>query len=70
MAKESWTKVAREADLKEGIPISAEVGGEQVLLVRLNGRVHACGGKCTHYGAPLAEGVLVGNVTQVSGLKL
>ena len=30
--------------------------------MKTGGTVHACGGKCTHYGAPLKDGVLLGHV--------
>lgn len=58
MAGEEWTKVAAESDLKNGEPISRKVGDKEILLVRVGHRVFACGGKCTHYGAPLADGVM------------
>ena len=31
-----------------------------VLLARVDGKYHAIGAYCTHYGAPLAQGVLSG----------
>ena len=34
------------------------LGDGEVLVVRHNGRLSAVGSKCTHYGAPLAKGVL------------
>jgi NADPH-dependent 2,4-dienoyl-CoA reductase/sulfur reductase-like enzyme/nitrite reductase/ring-hydroxylating ferredoxin subunit len=37
------------------------VGDEAVLLARVRGRCYAVGAKCTHYGGPLAEGLLVGD---------
>lgn len=52
-------------DLTLGVPLSdlpaagalaGHVDGEPVLLVRLDDGLHAVGGRCTHYGAPLAEG--------------
>ncbi len=52
-------------DLTLGVPLSdipatgalaGHVAGEPVLLVRLEDGLHAVGGRCTHYGAPLAEG--------------
>lgn len=61
---------ATEPDLAAGIPVadlpssgllSGKVGGEDVLLVRGTSRVFAVGAKCTHLGAPLAKGVVVGN---------
>lgn len=56
-------------DLSQGIEISSvspgelvagHAFGEPVLLVHVEPNWFAVGGKCTHYGAPLAEGVLVG----------
>lgn len=41
----------REVDV-EGIE------GAKVLLVNAAGKIQAIGPKCTHYGAPLAKGVL------------
>ncbi len=61
MAGTKWTRVAAKAELADGKPVGVEVDGATVLLVRRGGQIHACGGKCTHHGAPLAEGVLVGD---------
>jgi NADPH-dependent 2,4-dienoyl-CoA reductase/sulfur reductase-like enzyme/nitrite reductase/ring-hydroxylating ferredoxin subunit len=56
-------------DLAQGIEISSvspgeliagHAFGEPVLLVHVEPNWFAVGGKCTHYGATLAEGVLVG----------
>jgi apoptosis-inducing factor 3 len=46
------------ADLVEGKPLLGKVAGDPVLLVRENGRVFAVGATCSHYGGPLAEGVV------------
>ncbi|MCI0600214.1 MAG: FAD-dependent oxidoreductase [Beijerinckiaceae bacterium] len=60
----------RGPNLDEGIPLSAlpdggmlkgELGGEDVLLVRRDDEVFAIGATCTHYGASLAEGLVVGD---------
>ncbi len=60
---EEWIRVAAEQDLKEGVPVSVELEEEKnVLLVRRGSTVHACGAACTHYGAPLADGHLSGNI--------
>ena len=57
-------------DLSEGVPLESipedgmlvgHVGSEPVLLSRSGSQVFAIGGKCTHYGGPLGEGLVVGN---------
>jgi len=56
-------------DLKSGIdltilgensPLLGHVDGESVILVRQGENVFAIGATCTHYGGPLAEGLVVG----------
>jgi len=41
--------------------LAGHVDGTAVLLARTDGEIHALGGTCTHYGAPLAEGLVVGD---------
>lgn len=57
-------------DLAEGIPhgalapgqmIEGSYAGERVLLARVGDRFHAVAATCTHYGAPLCEGLLHGS---------
>jgi NADPH-dependent 2,4-dienoyl-CoA reductase/sulfur reductase-like enzyme/nitrite reductase/ring-hydroxylating ferredoxin subunit len=48
----------------EGGMLGGHVGGEAVLLSRLDGRFHAIGATCTHYGGPLGEGVVSGDVVR------
>ncbi len=57
------------ADLEAGVPLSdvpeggmlaGHAHGEPVLLVRVDGDIHAVGARCTHYGGPLNEGLLTG----------
>lgn len=50
--------VANVNDLKDGEMRQVSVGETDVLLVRLAGKYYAVGAYCTHYQAPLAEGVL------------
>src|SRR5688572_990790 len=57
-------------DLKRGIPsaildegelLLGHADGEAVILTRCGGEALAVGASCPHYGAPLAEGVVVGD---------
>lgn len=57
-------------DLAEGIETTAlgdgallvgHAGGEPVVLARRGDEVFAVGASCTHYGAPLADGLVVGD---------
>ncbi|KAJ1186430.1 hypothetical protein NDU88_003211 [Pleurodeles waltl] len=62
MAGEKITReVCDETDLQDGEMKEFDMEGHPVLLVKSNGRFSAVGGKCTHYGAPLVKGVLVGD---------
>ena len=60
-------------DLAMGIPLSrvadgamvlGHAHGEQVLLARRGNDLFAIGAFCTHYGAPLADGLLVGDTVR------
>src|SRR5712691_8781628 len=46
--------------LQENSPLLGHFDGEAVILVRQGGNVFAIGATCTHYGGPLAEGLVVG----------
>ena len=46
------------ASLKDGGMVLGHVQGEGVLLARSGDEVFAVGPTCTHYGAPLIEGVV------------
>ena len=50
--------VAENGELKDGEMKQVSAGGTDILLARVKGRYHAVAAHCTHYGAPLAEGVL------------
>jgi apoptosis-inducing factor 3 len=66
-------KVLGGPDLAEGVALSevadgamllGHVHGESVLLVRRGSELFAIGGTCTHYGAPLADGLPVGDTVR------
>jgi len=50
--------VARVGELRDGEMKEVQVGETKVLLIRLRGKFQAVGAVCTHYGGPLAEGLL------------
>jgi NADPH-dependent 2,4-dienoyl-CoA reductase/sulfur reductase-like enzyme/nitrite reductase/ring-hydroxylating ferredoxin subunit len=50
----------RLEELEEGVPLLGHADGEAVMLVRRGAEVLAIGATCTHYGGPLAEGLVVG----------
>jgi NADPH-dependent 2,4-dienoyl-CoA reductase/sulfur reductase-like enzyme/nitrite reductase/ring-hydroxylating ferredoxin subunit len=52
------------ADLAEGGTVLGHVGADAVLVTRHGNDVFAVGGTCTHYGGPLAEGVIEGDVVR------
>ena len=53
-----------EAELADGRMIAGHVGDEAVLLARRGDEVFAVAAACTHYSAPLAEGLLVGRTVR------
>ena len=55
-------QIGRADDLlQDGQMQRIELEGKAILLARVDGEYHAFGAKCTHYGAPLDEGVLKGH---------
>jgi NADPH-dependent 2,4-dienoyl-CoA reductase/sulfur reductase-like enzyme/nitrite reductase/ring-hydroxylating ferredoxin subunit len=58
MENNEWKKTIQDEDLKEGLPQQVIVEEKKVMLVRINGDIHACGNECSHYHAPLTDGVL------------
>jgi NADPH-dependent 2,4-dienoyl-CoA reductase/sulfur reductase-like enzyme/nitrite reductase/ring-hydroxylating ferredoxin subunit len=55
--------VAADA-LRDGQMLTGHSAGEPVLLARRGGEIHAVGAKCTHYGGPLGEGLMVGDTVR------
>src|ERR1700677_2456094 len=47
------------AELADGGKLVGHAGGEQVLLVRRGTEIFAVGALCTHYHAPLVDGLVV-----------
>src|SRR5919204_5155012 len=45
--------------LADGVPLRGHVDGEAVIVVRRGDDVYAVGATCSHYGGPLAEGLVV-----------
>lgn len=62
MAQEFKLKdIASLADIKPGDKVEAEVEGVEdgkVLLLNHENKIHALSARCTHYGAPLKNGVV------------
>jgi NADPH-dependent 2,4-dienoyl-CoA reductase/sulfur reductase-like enzyme/nitrite reductase/ring-hydroxylating ferredoxin subunit len=58
------TKGIATADLKDGGMIQGHVGDAAVLVARRGVEIFAIGGKCTHYGGPLGEGLMVGDTVR------
>jgi apoptosis-inducing factor 3 len=52
------------SDLPEGRMLAGHVGEEAVLLARSGAEIFAIGATCTHYGAPLADGLMVGDTVR------
>src|SRR5215471_14903842 len=52
------------ADLPDGGALVGHAHGEAVLLVRRGSQVFAVGATCTHYGGPLAEGLVVNDTVR------
>ncbi|MBN2552662.1 MAG: FAD-dependent oxidoreductase [Spirochaetales bacterium] len=62
MESNEWVRVIAESELKDGVPLAAEVEEKKVLLVRSGGKIYACGNECSHYHAPLSDGLVVGHI--------
>jgi NADPH-dependent 2,4-dienoyl-CoA reductase/sulfur reductase-like enzyme len=54
----------RVSTLAEGAMLRGHAKGEPVILVRRGAELFAIGSVCTHYGGPLAEGLLVGETVR------
>ena len=61
MAEPGFEKVADVGELSPGETKVVEVGGEQVLVVNVDGTIYACDEICSHAYAGLSEGDLNGD---------
>jgi NADPH-dependent 2,4-dienoyl-CoA reductase/sulfur reductase-like enzyme/nitrite reductase/ring-hydroxylating ferredoxin subunit len=57
--KPDLSRGVASADVPEGGMLVGHVGEEDVLLVRRGFNLYAIGATCSHYGAPLVDGLLV-----------
>ena len=60
MAESGYVKVAEVGELSPGDMKTVEVGEEQILIVNIDGNIHACDDICSHAYASLSEGDLNG----------
>jgi nitrite reductase/ring-hydroxylating ferredoxin subunit len=58
---ETWVTVAKEGYLEPGELMYVEVGDEPVVLINLDGELHALNDICTHEEASLSDGTIVGD---------
>ncbi len=61
---QKWTPVLEADELEEGRPKHVSAAEADVLLYRVDGRIHAIGAVCSHAGGPLQEGVFDGCYVQ------
>jgi nitrite reductase/ring-hydroxylating ferredoxin subunit len=55
-----FQKVANKSDLKEGGLMGVEIDNKRIVLSMVEGKVYAMNSVCSHKGAPLEEGTLLG----------
>jgi NADPH-dependent 2,4-dienoyl-CoA reductase/sulfur reductase-like enzyme/nitrite reductase/ring-hydroxylating ferredoxin subunit len=53
-----------EKELADGVQLLGHAAGEPVMLVRRGEDIFALSATCTHYGGPLAEGLVVGTTVR------
>ncbi|MGI9090482.1 MAG: FAD-dependent oxidoreductase, partial [Gemmatimonadaceae bacterium] len=51
-------------DVADGAMVLGHASGDPVVLIRRGEEIFAIGAKCTHYGGPLAKGLLVGDTVR------
>jgi len=60
MADAGFIKIAQVSEIKPGEMVAVELGDEQILLVNVDGKIHAMDDICSHAYASLSEGDLRG----------
>ena len=58
---DAYVKVGLVSDFPSGSMKKVVVGGEDVVVGNVGGKLYAIANKCTHRGGPLNEGELEGN---------
>jgi apoptosis-inducing factor 3 len=64
LAGPDFTQGVEISTIPDGAMLLGHARGEPVLLVRRGGELFAIGAICTHYGAPLEQGLLVGDTVR------
>ena len=59
---DAFVKVGQTDDFPSGSMKKVNVGGADVLVANVDGKIFAIGDTCTHQGGPLDEGELAGSV--------
>ena len=54
-------------EIADGSMVGGHVGDDAVLLARRGQEIFAIGATCSHYGGPLAEGLIVGETVRCPG---
>ena len=57
-----FVKLCDKNILAPGEPRSFKIKGHEILAVKVGGKIYCLDGRCTHAGAPIAEGTLGGEV--------
>jgi nitrite reductase/ring-hydroxylating ferredoxin subunit len=64
VATKVWADTGADSDVKEGDIKGVRVAGQPVVVGRVDGRLYAIGGTCTHQKALLEDGELDGKVVR------
>lgn len=55
-----YAAIAAADEIQDGVPFGAEIDGDPVCVVRVDGELYAFDDRCPHRGAKLSEGWLEG----------